>query len=320
MCCYSDAKDCDMGKHWCSSSADKCLDCGGDYMCVKAEDKIESKSEPDDETASLSHPKAQPVMLAASAPTEKPVMLASAPGQCCYSGPKDCDGVKDWCSKDATHCEKCQGIFYNGTDLDLAEVAEPLMLAAEVPKVPNKEGPGHCCYSGRTDCDGSMDWCSKGESHCTKCGGTFHAIEEAAAAASKDPVATQMAALPLELAAVSNAHAQQADTRTEASSASSASGGDWERYIPTEYRSFFKSKMEDAHRHAPRNGTEASSASEASSATASAFLGAQTGSLASDTLSLPALACLSVVGLVLVMKAAVRANMRKVSLQTELLG
>jgi len=167
-------------------------------MCVKAEEKAESKSKADDEEASDSHPKAQPVMLAAmppSAPADKPVVLASAPGKCCYSGPKDCDSEEDWCSKDATHCDKCTGTFYNATDLDLAEVAEPIMLAAKVPKVHNVEAPAHCCYSGRKDCDGSRDWCSKDESHCTKCGGTFHADEEPV------PAAPSKHAAPLMLAA-----------------------------------------------------------------------------------------------------------------------
>merc|ERR1719428_1922883 len=130
-----------MGKHYCSSSVERCSDCGGNYMCVKAEEKAESKSKADDEEASDSHPQAQPVMLAAmppSAPADKPVVLASVPGKCCYSGPKDCDSERDWCSKDAAHCGRCKGTFYNATDLDLAETP-PVMLAAMPPSAPSAD-------------------------------------------------------------------------------------------------------------------------------------------------------------------------------------
>jgi len=137
-----------------------------------------------------------------------------------------------------------------------------------------------------------------------------------------------MAALPVQLAAAPAATVQQADAGKEREPREQRKEGeqpeqpqqvtqrqqtgDWERYIPAQYRHFMKSVGDDAR--APRNHTEASRSK------ANAFLGTPEESIASDPLSLQALACLSVASLVMVMVAAVRATRRTVNLHTEVLG
>jgi hypothetical protein len=147
-CCYRGPKDCDSARDWCSKDASRCQRCTGMFYDSNTTALLE-------DTTLLS---------------EEPVVLA---GKCCYSGPKDCDSERDWCSKDAARCDKCTGTFFNASELLaattlLAEVApEPLKLAAE--------GSGKCCYTGSTDCDSPSDYCSKSQSHCLTCGGNFHA-------------------------------------------------------------------------------------------------------------------------------------------------
>jgi hypothetical protein len=36
---------------------------------------------------------------------------SAAAGLCCYSGPTDCDGKRDYCSKDEANCAECGGSF-----------------------------------------------------------------------------------------------------------------------------------------------------------------------------------------------------------------
>merc|ERR1719352_26798 len=98
--------------------------------------------------------------------------------------------------------------------------ALPLQLAtAPLPE----EVPGRCCYAGSKDCDGSQDWCSKDESHCTRCGGTFHANQEAAPKAAKKAEALMLAAAP------AAQQPQQPEQPQE-------QNGDWKHYVPAQYR------------------------------------------------------------------------------------
>merc|ERR1712217_468035 len=58
---------------------------------------------------------------------------ASAAGSCCYTGPKDCDGSRDWCSASAARCTKCGGNFSNATataTIEGDQLASGTMLAA----------------------------------------------------------------------------------------------------------------------------------------------------------------------------------------------
>eukprot|EP00930_Biecheleria_cincta_P087841 TRINITY_DN77083_c0_g1_i1.p1 TRINITY_DN77083_c0_g1~~TRINITY_DN77083_c0_g1_i1.p1 ORF type:complete len:241 (-),score=61.63 TRINITY_DN77083_c0_g1_i1:94-771(-) len=126
-----------------------------------------------------------------------------APGKCCYSGPKDCDGGKDWCSKNQDQCTTCGGTFYGGSSAsepavllaaaDMGQAkqaheslesqakakkdeAEPSLdsKAKEEGADPPSDATGKCCYSGPKDCDSGKDWCSKNQDQCTTCGGTFY--------------------------------------------------------------------------------------------------------------------------------------------------
>lgn len=322
-CCYSDKEDCDGENHWCSKSASECTNCGGMFICATDESKAvklaaqASKAGKEKETASPSKVSDEPQMLFAmpnAAKITQPVMLASepsslAPGRCCYAGAGDCDNTRDWCSKDAGRCERCTGTFTNVTELDLADTT---LLAEETGAVLTS---GRCCYTGHNDCDGGRDWCSKGEGHCTLCGGTFQGDGEVSPAN-----ATQLLAMPLQLEAVaaqasksseasrSNDGEQRQQPQQLASESEHGEQGNWQRYIPTEYRHFLK--------HAAKKDAKASKASEASEASkASAFL-----SGSSDPVSMPSVAFLSGAGLALLLAIAARLNRRSVTPPTEVLG
>merc|ERR1719181_514660 len=219
-CCYSGRKDCDGSRDWCSKSESQCTACGGTFHA-------NNEAAPSNDAA-VAQTAALPVQLAglfgtgtpakAKVPKESEDVPMQVSGHCCYTGRKDCDGSRDWCSKGESQCTACGGTFHANdeaapsNDAAVAQTAAlPVQLAglfgrgtpAKVPKesesndVPMQVS-GHCCYAGCKDCDGSRDWCSNGESHCTACGGTFHANNEAAP--SKDAAVAQMAALPVQLA------------------------------------------------------------------------------------------------------------------------
>jgi hypothetical protein len=330
-CCYSDAQDCDKPGKWCSKSESVCKDCGGKYFCEAAPAKEAAKKEDDSSEAA-----AAPQMLFAMPPSgaaatdswqAEPLVLATVPGTCCYSGPKDCDSVRDWCSKDAARCDKCEGTFYNVTELALADTT----LLAEEP--PTSNAAGKCCYSGHNDCDGGRDWCSKGQSHCKLCGGTFHGEQEPSDDTAAAP-ATQLAAMPLQLAALDDDAAaapqmervdrdqrpqrqqrEQPQQPENVDERSQGSQGNWMRFVPTQYRSMLKKQEEKDERKEARS-TESRQAAATSSA---AFLGALTES--ADEVPLPAIFFLSLAGLALVLAAAVKkASRRAVTLQSEALG
>jgi hypothetical protein len=164
-CCYSDVHDCDAGHHWCSASASVCSECGGFFHCATDASKAGNEKVSAEPQMLFSWPGA-----AAASQQHQHASLAHAslaPGRCCYSNSGDCDTVRDWCSKGADRCEKCAGTFSNVTVLALADTT----LLAEEDSAP--VASGLCCYAGHNDCDSGRDWCSKGESHCTVCGGTF---------------------------------------------------------------------------------------------------------------------------------------------------
>merc|ERR1719203_2512264 len=101
-------------------------------------------------------------------------------GLCCYSGPTDCDGKRDYCSKSEANCAECGGTMHldsKGTIQDTimmlsAQGADE--TSAKESNVTKAANTGLCCYSGPTDCDGKRDYCSKSEANCAECGGAMH--------------------------------------------------------------------------------------------------------------------------------------------------
>ncbi|CAK0887128.1 unnamed protein product [Prorocentrum cordatum] len=95
----------------------------------------------------------------------------AAAGVCCYSGPTDCDGKRDYCSKDEANCAKCGGKYVvpesssqtaSGKE-SMEKSLEPMVLVSQAAHEPNQSGNGTaaagvCCYSGPTDCDGKRDY------------------------------------------------------------------------------------------------------------------------------------------------------------------
>jgi len=213
QCCYSGPQDCDNERRYCSKDAGRCAECGGTFYSNKDLEVLNHDT--GSSHSAIAHatvhvnvthdlPKepslAQPEMLLAVPPSESSATSLAAQldgGKCCYTGVDDCDSERDSCSKDAAHCEACDGTYYNSTELenlkqkaksDKADhsaselAATPLMLAS-MPAAEESE-PGQCCYSGVGDCDSQHDWCSKGKARCTLCNGVYYNASELAAAPS----------------------------------------------------------------------------------------------------------------------------------------
>mmetsp|Transcript_33087 Transcript_33087/g.87829 ORF Transcript_33087/g.87829 Transcript_33087/m.87829 type:complete len:106 (+) Transcript_33087:392-709(+) len=80
----------------------------------------------------------------------------AAAGVCCYSGPTDCDGKRDYCSKDEANCAKCGGKYVvpeSSSQTALLEGNAVELSALGAQAQPPLAGPALCCYSGPTDCD-----------------------------------------------------------------------------------------------------------------------------------------------------------------------
>merc|ERR1712232_1040090 len=94
---------------------------------------------------------------------------ATSGGRCCYSDASDCDSSRDWCSKNQSRCDTCNGTFYSAPSQSLG-----FNLVALHPQAAAASPRGRCCYSDASDCDSSRDWCSKNQSRCDTCNGTFY--------------------------------------------------------------------------------------------------------------------------------------------------
>merc|ERR1740121_1736201 len=102
----------------------------------------------------------------------------AAAGLCCYSGPTDCDGERDYCSKNEANCAECGGslVVLGSSSQTAPERGNVVVMSAQGVQAqsPQEAGPGLCCYSGPMDCDSSRDFCSKTEANCAVCGGLMH--------------------------------------------------------------------------------------------------------------------------------------------------
>jgi hypothetical protein len=144
------------------------------------------------------------------------------------------------------------------------------------------------------------------------CGGTFHG--DGGEEASPAQAATQLLAMPLQLVAAQASNASGATQSLYAEQPEqpqqlpdgSAHGkqGDWESYIPTQYKHFLK------HAASEKNPKEGSDASQAS-----AFL-----SGSEVVVPLPSVVLFSVFGLSLALALAARGTRRSVTPPTEALG
>merc|ERR1719253_85303 len=124
------------------------------------------------------------VMMLASQGAADAKAAHAATGLCCYSGPTDCDGARDYCSKNEANCAVCGGLMHLHGSSSKTAVKESanstkgsadgavMMLAAA--QDAKSVGAGLCCYTGPTDCDGAHDYCSKDEANCAECGGLVH--------------------------------------------------------------------------------------------------------------------------------------------------
>eukprot|EP00928_Gymnodinium_smaydae_P004875 TRINITY_DN1166_c0_g1_i5.p1 TRINITY_DN1166_c0_g1~~TRINITY_DN1166_c0_g1_i5.p1 ORF type:complete len:568 (-),score=133.97 TRINITY_DN1166_c0_g1_i5:139-1842(-) len=202
-CCYSGPKDCDSSKDYCSKNKANCDECSGTFY---SSDNTTSGGVDKKETP---HP-VQPVLLSVVASTK------TAGGKCCYSGPKDCDSPKDYCSKNKANCDECSGTFYsndNTTSGDAPEVVDssvgdgeiqlpvqPMLLSAVANA--NTAG-GKCCYSGPKDCDSPKDYCSKNKANCDECSGTFYSSDNTTSG-SVDDKETPQPVQPMLLSDVAN--------------------------------------------------------------------------------------------------------------------
>jgi hypothetical protein len=184
-CCYSSATDCDSSRDWCSKSSARCSTCGGNFSSAETSTR------------------AGVTNLAAAA-----ALAPQSVGKCCYYDATDCDRVHDWCSKSKERCSSCCGTFYtNESDAKALNKSQNnkakvfvQQLAAISKAFPGMTGTGmnqttsgRCCYASASDCDAPKDWCSKSETRCSRCQGTFYS-ETALASGSEATVSTAVAA------------------------------------------------------------------------------------------------------------------------------
>merc|ERR1711948_232605 len=125
--------DCDSTRDWCSVSTERCTRCNGTLVGPNSTfnasvGATQVKSDTEKGATIEQHggsDSSWPFLLAGETPP--------AAGSCCYTGPKDCDGSRDWCSASAARCAKCGGNFSNATANAMTEadqLASGTMLAA----------------------------------------------------------------------------------------------------------------------------------------------------------------------------------------------